>query len=445
MCAHYGEARNQCITVFKTYKGLYQYLPTIYTAYQYEVLAIPQSSLMYRDMYSLSEVARMPNGSKLTAILHGGPVPRPSVDLRSINHGDHGKQYREYNDSASEEKASAFNSCFDGNGVPTDMINNNNNGIQRQRHKTRSLLRTAIPDLVCPVTNNNSLCKGHLLKIKDEFGAESHSLAINTGNNAPDDSNSISQAFKSLHNSSSTHKAEVKYMCMTQMQNCFELCIGNGSKIPRWRKGSEIFYVICTESFETPGAAALVSAAMTEAISMWGNVTDVVFREVGRDSPATFRIKYKESHNSHDDVYAMSFPPKESASSLVVYQPALEDSISSYLANILAHELGHILGLRHEFALQKERGLHSVRFGSENHQSVMNYFGHPSKLQVGQQDREELAAFYAYSQVDYEGLPIINITPRLRRYPPAKGRLANTCTEFNGNQDDFALQMAAEG
>ncbi|UKZ64736.1 uncharacterized protein TrAtP1_005947 [Trichoderma atroviride] len=139
---------------------------------------------------------------------------------------------------------------------------------------------------------------------------------------------------------------------------------------------------------------------------------DVSFKLVSRADPATFQIKFKRSHNSHPNMCAKSFFPGECGGSLVVYGKALETS--SYLANILAHELGHILGLRHEFALKTEVFSPSVRFGSENHQSIMNYFDHPSKLQVGKQDREELAAFYAYDRAHYQDLPIVDVTPPLK-------------------------------
>ncbi|UKZ90233.1 uncharacterized protein TrAFT101_005260 [Trichoderma asperellum] len=268
-----------------------------------------------------------------------------------------------------------------------------------------------MPDPPHPVTDSKSLCNGHLLKI-DAHVTGSRPLVISTGDNAP--TGSISLASNVLQELTSIEKTQVKYECMTQTDGCYELCIGEGCQIPRWRIGSVILYNICTETFATSVAADSVSAAMTEAISMWGEIKGVVFKEVGRDDPATFRIKYKKSHSSHPNVYAKSFLPRECPSSLVVYQKALENT--SYLANILAHELGHIWGLRHEFAPEKEKYLPSVRIGSENRQSIMNYFDDLSKLQVGEQDRKELAAFYAHGQAKYEGLLIVNITAPLHTW-----------------------------
>lgn len=201
------------------------------------------------------------------------------------------------------------------------------------------------------------------------------------------------------------------------MHTCAALCIGLDHQIPRWRNGSELSYNVSSDSFENPDAAILVAAAMEGAKSMWGK-TEVTFKLVSRADPATFQIKFKkipDNNNPNIRIYAESFFPEDNlGSTLFIYQSALDNA--RYLPNILAHELGHIFGLRHEFAIERERGFPSVRFGRENHLSIMNYFDHPSEFQVRDEDRKDLAAFYAYGQTHYQELPIIDITPRLYRF-----------------------------
>jgi hypothetical protein len=190
-----------------------------------------------------------------------------------------------------------------------------------------------------------------------------------------------------------------------------EVRVGWKGHATRWKKGSVLRYTICAETFESPRWAALVAREVAKATSMWQNV-GVRFQAVDRDEKATFAIKYCcEPDNRRPGVYARAFFPKTSAGELFVYQFALESSNIGYLANILAHELGHILGLSHEFAVEA-----SFLWGKENVRSVMNYFDDLNQLQVGQQDREELAAYYECKEGQYEGLSITDIEPCLHRF-----------------------------
>lgn len=108
--------------------------------------------------------------------------------------------------------------------------------------------------------------------------------------------------------------------------------------------------------------------------------------------------------------------PKKSPAKLFVYELGL--SKGAYLANIFAHEIGHIMGLRHEFADEKHRegrGFHCVLFGKKNPLSIMNYQEDLENLQVTAQDCSELKALYAYEGEKYKGLSIRDYDPVLRQ------------------------------
>ncbi|KAL6701275.1 hypothetical protein J3F84DRAFT_354301 [Trichoderma pleuroticola] len=200
--------------------------------------------------------------------------------------------------------------------------------------------------------------------------------------------------------------AAAKYKCATQSHGCAEIRIGWDGEIPRWRRGSELSYVVCVESFPAP-LSSVVEDSMKAAVGMFDGI-GVSFRQVARNDPATFAVIY-ESRNRN--AYAFSFFPNESSRELIIYPPSLQKA--SYLSNILAHEVGHILGLRHEFAYEKENEYPSALFGSENADSIMNYFDHPKRFQVRKQDLEELERFYAYDKVKYGKLSILDVNPEV--------------------------------
>ncbi|PTB66019.1 hypothetical protein BBK36DRAFT_1085205, partial [Trichoderma citrinoviride] len=195
--------------------------------------------------------------------------------------------------------------------------------------------------------------------------------------------------------------------CATETHGSVEVRIGWDSAIRRWRKGSELRYIVCTDGFP-PCLARRVEDDMKQAISAWQGI-GVSFKQVSRDSKATFTVRYQRG--IWKKAYACSFFPDPSPAELLVFEPTC--SKPEYLPNILAHEIGHILGLRHEFALEKEGWEPSCRLGPENPQSIMQYYDHLGKYKVNDLDLQGLREFYEYDQEKYDGLAVLDIEPGL--------------------------------
>ena len=60
------------------------------------------------------------------------------------------------------------------------------------------------------------------------------------------------------------------------------------------------------------------------------------------------------------------------------------------------HELGHVLGLRHEFAIESEQGSGAMRLFSTDKESIMSYYFPP---QIQESDKKDLRAFYSLPQL----------------------------------------------
>ncbi|KAI1778638.1 hypothetical protein F4818DRAFT_305889 [Hypoxylon cercidicola] len=138
----------------------------------------------------------------------------------------------------------------------------------------------------------------------------------------------------------------------------------------RWKRGSVLKYNIDKSSFKDQTLASFTEMEAIKAISMWGN-PGVKYEQVDNNQKATFQIQYIDLPEDQDcKVYAESFLPRSKRGTLYVYERALEESVRAHLAKVLAHEIGHILGLRHEFASIKEGG--SMLWGKPSPKSVMN-------------------------------------------------------------------------
>jgi hypothetical protein len=203
------------------------------------------------------------------------------------------------------------------------------------------------------------------------------------------------------------------YNCMTERfdpSSVASILVGLFTEIPRWRPGSTVNFAAYAGGYPQPGDAEFAALRLWEAAQQWNSYDlGVTFAWVGKLEDATFVLEYGGKKGT---VLASAFFPNSlPLNTMFVYELALssKDKYRGMLKNIFLHELGHTLGLRHEFALDPERyegG--AVVYGSKNYRSVMAYEFPP---QVQPSDVTDIKRFYELKTLGIKQLTIQDYIP----------------------------------
>jgi hypothetical protein len=200
---------------------------------------------------------------------------------------------------------------------------------------------------------------------------------------------------------------EGHYSCVTQRvapSSVASILVGLFTEIPRWKYGSTVNFAAYSSGYPNPEDAQFAAVRLWEAADQWNRCDlGIKFQWVDKLEDATFVLEYG---NKLDGVLASAFfPNNKPLNTLLVYEEGLSPHYRGMLKNIFLHELGHVLGLRHEFAmdpappgLESEGG--AVVLGSRNPLSVMNYGNWPPEIQPS--DIADTKKFYKLPPVkDY--------------------------------------------
>ena len=186
--------------------------------------------------------------------------------------------------------------------------------------------------------------------------------------------------------------------------------------IPLWTAGRTLHYRFDEKSmkyFQNPTKAK--SAILTlfgEAVLAWGDAAPIRFTE--NIDTYDFEIYMNRVDDGDDEtgyVLASAFFPASGRDRLALYPKMFQQSGKEQIETLI-HEIGHIFGLRHFFAMELESAWPSEIFGAHNKFSIMNY-GSDSVL-TGE-DRADLKRLY--DQVWSGALRKINGTPIVQVKP----------------------------
>lgn len=137
----------------------------------------------------------------------------------------------------------------------------------------------------------------------------------------------------------------------------------------------------------------------------WGAAVPVRFTEVRDGWDFEIAVKPEAKCSPRGCVLASAFFPDAGQHELALYPTLFEQSREEQVET-LAHEIGHVFGLRHFFALVSETEFPAEIFGEHQRFSIMNY-GSDSKMT--ENDRSDLQSLYQLARAG--ALTKINGTP----------------------------------
>lgn len=168
-----------------------------------------------------------------------------------------------------------------------------------------------------------------------------------------------------------------------------------------------------------------VRKLFAEGIQEWGDAVPVRFKEAQESWDFELVILAEQKCSINGCTLASAFFPDAGRHELNIY-PTLFSQSRSEQIETMAHELGHIFGLRHFFADVRETAWPFEQFGTHSKFSIMNY-GTDSRMTDN--DRHDLKTLYAMARSGK--LKKINGTPVKLVRPFSETRLpANPSIEL---------------
>jgi hypothetical protein len=173
---------------------------------------------------------------------------------------------------------------------------------------------------------------------------------------------------------------------------------------------------VTRDGFPSDNDFQYAATAFQEAADEWNDIGfGVNISQTLDRALANFVVKYIKPAVD-EGVLASAFFPNDVDDVLVYHKTLVEPEWRAVLKNTFLHEIGHIIGLRHEFAIEQDALGHgpeltpAKQFGSKNPLSVMSY---EDVNNIQETDRHDVKEFYKLpnnSKID--GVRIRDYVPR---------------------------------
>ncbi len=193
------------------------------------------------------------------------------------------------------------------------------------------------------------------------------------------------------------------YICSTQPASQTEKAVVDAQHgyIPLWQKGKALRWTFAPSSLDSFVRKSKkfdnvndlkdnIRGLLIAALKHWGSAVPIKLSENKLNPDIKIKIRSNNHCDNQGCITAEAFFPNSNQNYLWLYPVFFEYSRNQQIV-ILAHELGHIFGLRHTFAL-KDEDEPAEEFGRNDEFSIM---GPSSKnRRVTLTDKKDLSQLY---------------------------------------------------
>lgn len=162
---------------------------------------------------------------------------------------------------------------------------------------------------------------------------------------------------------------------------------------------------------DPPAAMTYLRDLMARGLLLWKDAVPIKFKEAHDAWDFEIAVNGQPDCDINGCVLASAFFPDGGQHELRLF-PTLFDQPFQEQVETMAHELGHVFGLRHFFAQIDEKRWASEIFGKHEPFSIMNY---GSKSVMTKNDREDLELLYQLARSgdlkDINGTPVQLVRP----------------------------------
>lgn len=195
------------------------------------------------------------------------------------------------------------------------------------------------------------------------------------------------------------HLLEKGIICTTdyraQKRSPFDIVLdATDGFIPLWQENMVLRWTFNTASlsfFQQPETIkSVIRGLLNDAVIAWRDAAPIRFTEFADNSDFEIVVERFPNCSPQGCTLARAFFPDAGRHKLHIFPTMFQQSRKEQV-DTMAHEIGHIFGLRHFFAPENETLWASVIFGEHRPFSIMNY---GANSELTDTDRNDLKRLY---------------------------------------------------